>query len=201
MQINTVTGAVSNTVDAQKDSPKVSQSSKVKVKITSNRDTFELSTDSGGKAYFETYSLLETYKKNKIIDMQVGYVHKICGIATKKVDQYYTGAISKEELKNTFNECCDMYLEMLQKSGIDSTTDQSKQRAVMHVFEDFQYSNCISGVNECSDIADQIALEYGYTGEFSYGIYWTIRMWKIYIIIFISYYFMHQNSFFYHIYI
>jgi hypothetical protein len=55
---------------------------------------------------------------------------------------------------------------MLQKSGIDATTDKSKQRAVMHVFEEFQFSNCISGVNECSSIADKIALEYGYTGEF-----------------------------------
>lgn len=166
MQINTIAGAVSNTVNTQKDSPKMLQSPKVKVKITSDRDYFELSTDGDGKAYFGTYSLLETYKKNEIIEMQFEYVHKIGGIANKKVDQYYTGAISKEELKNTYNECCEMYLEMLQKSGIDSTSDQSKKRAVMHVFEEFQFSNCISGVNECSEIADQIALEYGYTGEF-----------------------------------
>lgn len=166
MQINTIAGSVSNTVNTQKDSPKVSQSPKVKVKITSNRDTFELSTDSGGKAYFGTYSLLEEYKKNKIIDMQVGYVHKIGDIANKVVDQYYNGVISKEELKNTFNECCDMYLEMLQKSGIDSTTDQSKQRAVMKVFEEFQNGNCVSGVRECNKIGDKIALEYGYTGEY-----------------------------------
>lgn len=165
MQINTITGAVSNTVNTQKDSPKVSEPSKAKVKITSDRDTFELSTESG-KAYFGTYSLLETYKKNEIIEMQYGYVHKIGGIATKKVDQYYYGTISKEELKNTFSECCDMYLEMFQKSGLDSTTDQSKHRAVMKVFEDFQNSNCVSGVRECSDIADKIALEYGYTGEY-----------------------------------
>lgn len=164
MQINTIAGAVSRTLNTQEDLTKESKSPRVK--ITSARDTFELSTDSGGKAYFETYSLLQEYKRSKIIDMQFEYVHKIGEIAIERVNQYYTGTISKDELKNTYNECCDMYLEMLQKSGIDSTTDQSKKRAVMHVFEEFQFSNCISGVNECNDIADKIASEYGYTGEY-----------------------------------
>ena len=163
MQINTIAGAVSRTLNTQEDLTKESKSPRVK--ITSARDTFELSTDSGGKAYFETYSLLQEYKRSKIIDMQFEYVHKIGEIAIERVNQYYTGTISKDELKNTYNECCDMYLEMLQKSGIDSTTDQSKKKAVMHVFEEFQFSNCISGVNECNDIADKIASEYGYTGE------------------------------------
>lgn len=164
MQVNTISGACSNIVNKQKDAAKVPQSPKIK--ITCDRDTFELTTDSGGKAYFETYSLLEEYKKDKIIEMQAHCVFNISNIASKTVNQYYTGAISQEKLKNTYQECCDMYLEMLEKAGIDATTEQSKQRAVMHVFEEFQFSNCISGVNECSSMADKIALEYGYTGEF-----------------------------------
>lgn len=164
MQINTIAGAFFNTMNAQKDSAKISQTSEIE--DTSKKDTLEL-TEHKDKIYCsENYTNYNNEKQNRIMNMRAYYVFAIGEIANKTVDKYYTGAISKAELKNTYNECCDMYLEMLQKSGIDSTTDQSKQRAVMHVFREFQFSNCISGVDECRDIADKIASEYGYTGEF-----------------------------------
>lgn len=149
-----------------------SKSKKVKINVksendnnSSNMDTVEFSSKENEYLLCENYSNINTYSKIDISKIQYSCSMNIESIATETMNKYYNGDISEDELQDSFENCCVLYLDMLDQTGVDSSTDSSKEAAVMRVFTSFQKMNCVYSIFDCETVAKKIASSYGYSGE------------------------------------
>lgn len=130
-------------------------------------DTYEHNLEQKEVLPCENYNNMHTYaKKKKLIDnIQYNYSRKITLTARESMEQYYNGNITEEELKNSYKNCCALYLDMLCETGEDFETNEAKEQAVMRAFSSFQNTNCTCAMFECDRVGEQLARQYGYTGE------------------------------------
>lgn len=130
-------------------------------------DTYEHSVEGQGIQPCENYNNMRTYSKMKVITdkIKIAYSDQITELAESTMEQYYNGDITEEELKNSYETCCNLYFDMLRELGEDPNTEESKKRAVMRAFTSFQNENCTCSMFECDKIGKRLASQYGYTEE------------------------------------
>ncbi len=122
--------------------------------IKSEIDTYEHNLEQKEVLPCENYNNMHTYaKKKKLIDnIQYNYSRKITLTARESMEQYYNGNITEEELKNSYKNCCALYLDMLCETGEDFETNEAKEQAVMRAFSSFQNTNCTCAMFECDRV-------------------------------------------------
>lgn len=163
MNINSISNScLGQNITAQDDTIKEQST---KGANSSGMDIVEISSSEDRVFPCENYNNIMAISKDKIENIKYSFGLKIEDIGYDAMQKYSGGEISKEELKDIFDECCDMYLDMLNQTGVNSDTDISKEKAVMYTYGIFQYYNCMCSVDKCISMAREIAKDYGYTGK------------------------------------
>lgn len=113
----------------------------------------------------ENYNNIARYTEDEKFNITYRCSQQIEATATDVMYKYYNGELTETELKNSFHNCCNLYLATLKNVGSDYTSETIKEKAIAHVFTSFQRVNCNCSIEECRTIGKSIASNYEYTGE------------------------------------